>query len=301
MNTQANTHNQKRTRCLQRGWYPLGHVTLMAGDPGVGKSFLTHDLAGACSDRGMDALIITAEDGINDTIIPRMQLMRRSFDRLTAIDTPVRLDQQLDDIERLVEARENMKLIVLDPITAFLGDYHENSDKDIRTLMTRLGMLAEKHELAIVCVTHLAKADAWQQRRAIRVLGASAFTSCPPVVITVHQEGERRRVHMQKNTVCPTQPDEIFTISSERGVVYEFDEELSSRGAQPVAIVTRPGKKAEDALHFLQRLVRDTPVPTKQILELGRTRGLSKNTLVRAKETMNMTSIKKGKSWYWTR
>ena len=305
--TNNNTHITPPQRFLRFGWYPIGHVTLVAGDPGVGKSYLTHELGARCSDQSHNVLIISLEDDMHDTIIPRMAMMNANFDRVHITNTPIAFDTQLDQLEIMI-SDNSISLVIIDPIVACMGAYNSDSNNDVRTMLTRLSMLAQTHRAAIVCVTHLSKAEDYQARQGVRALGAQAFTNAVPVVVVVHEEDNgRRRVSMLKNTLCPLLPDETFRITNDRGVVFDplhVPEDVSERPerSRPRPVLRKHiGHKADAAIDFLVRTLRAGPVPTKDILAQGKARGLSRNTLVRAKETLMIESIKQGKGWYWIR
>lgn len=306
-NNSTHTTITRRQRFLRFGWYPIGHVTLLAGDPGVGKSYLTHELAAMCTDLDRNVLIISLEDGINDTIVPRMAMMRANLDHAHITNTPLRLDEELDTLEEYIKTH-NITLVIIDPVTAFMGAYNSDNNNDVRTMLTRLSMLAEACDAAIVCVTHLSKADDWEARQGVRALGARAFTEAVPVVVVVTDEHRgRRRMSMLKNTLCPLPPDETFQITGDRGVVFDpldLDEEASGEGTRSrprPRLKHKNTQKADAAIALLVHILRSGPVPTQEILERGKAHGLSKNTLIRAKEVLKVRSIKRGKAWYWTR
>lgn len=308
-NTKINNSNNitPRLRFVGGGWYPVGYLTLMTGDPGVGKSYLSHELAARCSRLDEPVLIISLEDGINDTIVPRMAKMGAAFERVHITNTLIELDRDLHQLEQAIRAK-NISLVIIDPISACMGSYKSESNADVRTMLTRLSLLAQACDAAIVCITHLSKRDEWEARQGLRALGAPAFTSTVPVVIAVTEEDDgRRRITMLKNTLRSLLPEETFRITHDRGIVFDplaAEEDDTWDAPKPLprmrpVLKLQASQKADAAIALLRHLLRSGPVPTQEIIAMGKSKGLSKNTLIRAKETLMIRSIKRGKRWYW--
>ncbi len=162
---------------LWRDWVPLGKLTLLDGDPGLGKSTLLLDLAARVSHKGLmpdgspgvrgHVVILSAEDGAEDTIRPRLeaagavlehihglaQVNEGNEDRCLEIprDLPL-LDQQL--------AAVDARLLVIDPLAAFLCGPDANKDQAIRRVLYQLSRIAERRRCAVICMRHLNKTGA---------------------------------------------------------------------------------------------------------------------------------------------
>ncbi len=282
-------------------WFPIGYLSMIAGDPGIGKSYLTHELASRVSRSGQSALLITGEDGIGDTVLPRLTQMNADLDRIACIDdVELRLDRDIEKLESIIEQIDDLMLVVIDPISTFMGAYNSDNGEHVRALLTRLALVANDHQIAIVIVSHLSKSNPWEEQQ--RVLGSVSFTNCSSVVTIITQDNSThnntRRVSMVKNTVSEMMPDRFFTIT-DQGIRWVLPQP-SSR-PQPRVRFKQTSVKADRAIAFLQRTLRDGPVPTRQIFELGARRSMSKNTLIRAKEILGVQSIKLGKNWAWHR
>jgi archaellum biogenesis ATPase FlaH len=155
---------------------PLGKLTLLAGDPGLGKSFLTLDMAARVS-RGEpwpddpatlqpvgSVILFSAEDDLADTIRPRLDKADADVSRIMAVEgvqwsdaehdeSGVRhfsLENDLPRLEELITENPGTRLVVIDPISAFCGrtDSHKNSE--VRALLSPLAQLASKHSVAVV-------------------------------------------------------------------------------------------------------------------------------------------------------
>ena len=164
----------ERVEWLAKPYIPFGKITIIQGDPGIGKSSLSLAIAAAVT-RGEElfgnaaaapaaVLYQTAEDGLADTIKPRLEQLGADCDRVHVIDESER-ELTLSD-ERLEAAiiETDAKLLILDPIQAYLGGADMHSANGVRPLMKRLANVAESTGAAIVLIGHLNK-----KRRQIRV------------------------------------------------------------------------------------------------------------------------------------
>lgn len=158
---------------LDPGRVPLGGLTLIAGDPGLGKSQWTIDLAARTSrgemiEGGADALLVSAEDSASAVIRPRLEAAEADLCRVHSLtivgDATAGLDRGIDlpaDSEKIWEAvlRHHARLVVIDPLMAHLaGGVNSWRDQSIRTALAPLHRLAEETGVAIVLVAHLNKA-----------------------------------------------------------------------------------------------------------------------------------------------
>ncbi len=155
---------------LWPGRIPLGKVTLIVGDPGLGKSYITLDIAsrvscggffsdGECAPRG-SVLLLSAEDDPADTIRPRLDAVGALVSEIHEVRLErawFSLSTDLPELERALENVEDARLVVIDPISAYLGDADSHRDADVRALLGPLAELAQAQGVAIVCVAHLNK------------------------------------------------------------------------------------------------------------------------------------------------
>lgn len=147
---------------------PLGKITILDGDPGMGKSLLAihiaasvstgHPMPDGLSGKQGSVILIAPEDGAGDTLKPRLEaaggdpshiLLLNTVESLNAkklkvADRPFSLSQDLDLLEKAIK-RTNALLVVLDPLMAVLGHNIDSSrDQDIREVFTPLAQLAER-------------------------------------------------------------------------------------------------------------------------------------------------------------
>jgi putative DNA primase/helicase len=199
----------KKYEWVWRGRIARGKHTTIAGDPGLGKSQIAISIAAAVTNGGHwpcdegraplgNVIILSAEDGIEDTVIPRLiaaganrdrvHIVKATFERGKARAFDLRAD--LDLLEEKIRDVGDVALIIVDPISAYLGgkvDSHKNAET--RAVLTPFGELADRANVAVVSVTHLNKASAGQSVKALyRVIGTIAFTAAPRAVFLVTED-----------------------------------------------------------------------------------------------------------------
>ena len=169
-------------------WYPFipyGKLTIIQGDPGDGKTTMVLNLAaklskGEALDENMkvtepvNVIYQTAEDGLADTVKPRLELAGADCERIIVIDESDKSLSMVD--ERLEQAivRTGARLLILDPIQAYLGGGMDmNRANEARDMTKKLGALAEKTKCAIILIGHMNKASG--NKAAYRGMGSIDF------------------------------------------------------------------------------------------------------------------------------
>jgi putative DNA primase/helicase len=166
---------------LWDGYIPLETCTLFAGKGGIGKSQTLMWLASVVSTGAVFSLnntehqiakgsviILSAEDHIKYTIVPRLIAANADLNKIEIIESAVdikskinerfiMLDKDISLLEQKIESIGDVKLIIIDPVTAYLGSIKENRSTDVRTFIMRLNKLAEKYKLATILNTHTRK------------------------------------------------------------------------------------------------------------------------------------------------
>ena len=181
---------------LWSGVMALGKLIILSGEPGLGKSQVSLFVASIVSKGGYwpvtnekiksgNVLILSAEDGAQDTIIPRLEALGANLDNIHIIcAVPIENGKERSfdltlDVEKLQKSSErisNVKLIIVDPISAYLGKTDSHRNSDVRSALTPVSDFAEASGACLLCVTHLNKGG--QGTSAMnRVTGSIAFVA----------------------------------------------------------------------------------------------------------------------------
>lgn len=169
----------ERVQWLWRGFLPVGHVTILDGDPGLGKSTLLADVAARVSTGGFlppcgenpgflgepeDVVILSAEDSISETIRPRLEVAKADLSKIHALTAIKDRDDErsfevMRDAERLdyLVAGVGARLVIVDPLVGYLGPADFHRDQDVRRVLRALGGLAARRRCSVVVVRHLNK------------------------------------------------------------------------------------------------------------------------------------------------
>jgi putative DNA primase/helicase len=204
-----------------------GKVGLIAGDPGLGKSQIAAYIAAIVSTGGDwpfddgsarrgDVIYITAEDGAAGTIRPRLEAAGANLDRVHIVERvtddfgprPFSLVADMALLDQAITAVRKPRVVIVDPINACLsatygGTFNPNSVPQVRALVRRLEALAERHRVAIVCVTHLTKAKG---AALSRLTGSFAFVAAARSVFIVtrkQDDPDTRVLAPVKNNLAP--------------------------------------------------------------------------------------------------
>ena len=224
-------------------WYPYipyGKLTIVQGDPGDGKTTLVLNIAAKLSkgetlddemkcEEPINVIYQTAEDGLADTVKPRLESAGADCTRIMVIDESDKSLSMAD--ERLEEAikKTNAKLLILDPIQAYLGGGMDmNRANEARDMTKRLGALAEKYKCAIVLIGHMNKAGG--SKAAYRGMGSIDFYAVARCVLLVGRvEGEptMRAVVQIKNNLAAFGHSKAFELTEE-GFEWKGDYEITA-------------------------------------------------------------------------
>ena len=294
-------------------WYPFipyGKLTIIQGDPGDGKTTMVLNLAaklskGEALDENMkvtepvNVIYQTAEDGLADTVKPRLELAGADCERVIVIDESDKSLSMVD--ERLEEAivRTGARLLILDPIQAYLGGGMDmNRANEARDMTKKLGALAEKTKCAIILIGHMNKASG--NKAAYRGMGSIDFFAVARSVLLVGRvEGESntRAVVQIKNNLAAFGHPKAFALS-EDGFKWLGDYEIT--GDEGLGGITPKANKMEQAKQMLRELAEtQSAVLSNEIFDRANELGISKRTLENAKKELGVQTRKINNAWYW--
>ncbi len=307
-------------RWLWPGRVPLGKVTVLDGDPGVGKSTLTLTVAakvttgspfpdGARPEVG-DVIVLSAEDEVGDTIRPRLEAAGADLGRCWVLPDvrpegepprPPELPLDLDQLEGYVKARQ-AALVVVDPLMAFLSpqvDAHR--DQDVRRALASMAGMAARTGAATVIVRHMNKSGAgsplYRGSGSIGIVGAARAGL---LVAPDPEDPARRVLAVSKSNLGPMPDalayrlvsDELYGVAKvcwDGAVGYSAADLLrAGRGDDEDAPARR------EAEEVLREVLAAGPVPARQAKAQARDAGISERTLARAREAIGAVTKREG-------
>ena len=315
---------------LWSGRIPLGRLTLLVGVPGLGKSFVTTDWAsrvttgtpwpdGSDCVRG-SVLFVCAEDDPADTIRPRLDAHRADVSQVHLLTSVVRScgDEQTESmfslvdpeaLEQAIEKVGNVRLVVVDPIGSYLGRSDAHRDNEVRSVLSPISLLAERHGAAVVMVAHRRKSGGGGSADE-SVLGSRAFTGLARSVLHLSPDPKvpsRRLLLAGKNNLAPPADGLGFTIAGEPPAVrwdrdpvdITADDALRAESEPNARKSKRPREAAAD---WLRGRLEAGPAMYADLVSEAQGEGLSKRTLERAADELG---IEKSKAdfrggWRWS-
>ena len=297
------------TRWLWYPYIPYGKITIIQGDPGEGKTTLVLHLAAELTQGKMfgseeqhetvTVIYQTAEDGLADTIKPRLIAANADCTKVLVIDETEQCVSMTDGrLEAAIQQTE-AKLVILDPIQAYLGaavDMHRANE--VRPIMSHLAGIAEKYGCAIVLIGHMNKSSG--QKASYRGLGSIDFAAAARSVLIVARDKENPQVRVMihaKSSLAPEGKPVAFELDADNGFRFigEYDgnpsELLSSSDGK------KKGKLAEE---LLLHELREGAKSQKDILAKAEKCGISKRTIDAAKKALGVQSEKTPDGWFWS-
>ena len=294
-------------------WYPYiayGKLAIVQGDPGDGKTTLILNLAAKLTKgegldenmkvmEPMNVIYQTAEDGLADTVKPRLLQAGADCEKVLVIDESEKSLSMLD--ERIEEAliKTGARVLILDPIQAYLGSGTDmNRANEVRNMTKRLAALAEKYKCAIILIGHMNKAAG--NKAAYRGMGSIDFYAVARSVLLVGRvEGEPniRAMVQIKNNLAEFGHAKAFRLSEE-GFRWLGDYEIT---ADEVLGGYAPRiNKLEQAKDLLRELSKELEkVESNSIYDMAKEQNISKRTLENAKREMGIRAKRENGSWYW--
>jgi hypothetical protein len=301
----------EKVEWLWPGRVGVGKITMIAGEPGLGKSQLSLAVAAAVTTGGHwpdnnnrtplgSVIILSAEDGLADTIRPRFDAAggdpakvsiiravkikgrngRQSFD----------LAADLELLEAEIQRRGDVRLVLIDPVSSYLGKLDSHKNAEVRSALEPLGEMAERLRLAVLAVTHLSKGDG----KAInRLIGSIAFVAAARTVFAVvadpDDETSLRRLLLQvKNNIAPPQPGLAFRLLQREVAPGVIGSAVDWDDTRPVTLnvdqalsgfpTDNTNSATEDACQFLRDVLAGGPVDVLDIEAQARAAAMLSDT-----------------------
>jgi len=324
----------ERVDWLWPGRIPLGKLTVAEGDPKTGKSTLGLDITARVStgSRFPDGariaapgvvIVMSAEDGLADTIRPRLDAAGANPENVFAWESvPVLNDEgipsglrspsiprDLDALEGLI-VRHGAVLVIVDVLAAYLGsDVDGHRDQDVRRALMPLAKLAERTRTAILVLRHLNKSTGgnamYRGGGSIGIAGA-ARSILLAAVDPLDETGNRRVLAVTASNLAAPVPALAYHLapSEEHGcaqVVWDGVSDHTSSTLLAVQVGDEERSAVDEAGDFLRDVLASGPVAARDVEKAARDAGVQPRTLRRAKERLKIRSVKSGMgaSWSW--
>jgi len=318
--------------------FAQGKLCLLVGNPGVGKSFASLDIAARISTGNYwpdndnlpdganrapkgSVIILTAEDGLADTVRPRLDKMDADCNKIFAIEgvhraqddtqfkfwpngeLPVTdffdLSRDLELLKKKLGQIEDVKLIIIDPLSAYYGskvDTHRNAA--IRSVLAPLAEVAEHYNVCIIGISHLRKSTS--ESAIYRVTGSIGQTAAARATWLIHpdkQNQERKLFICLKNNLTREKSGLAFNIIDGR---IEYEQNAITDSADDIfQDESEQGASVQEAIEFIDGVFFETPNPRAEVvIAKAHKVGISRRTLMRAKAALNIKS-REHASGYW--
>ena len=294
----------ERINWLWNGWLAQGKYHAFAGPQGAGKSTLAYSLAATITSGGQwpdgtrapvgDVFVWSAEDALQDTILPRFIAAGGDPSRLIC-DTPEEPFDPARDIPALQEALRDvpdLRLIIIDPVVmAVAGDSHKNAET--RRGLQPLVNLAEERKAALIGITHFSKGSD-KQPTIDRVTGSLAFGALARVVLAAQEmaEGQPRRFVRVKSNIGPNGGGFEYTLDQERLEQWDMLAQKVTWG-QPLEgraneLLANPKEetKLDEAKRFITMQLATGPKITDEVKDAAEGHGISWASVKRARKEM---------------
>ena len=222
---------------LWKPYLPFGKLSVLQGNPGEGKTYFAMHLAAACTNGKLlpnmermepfNVIYQTAEDGLGDTVKPRLIEAGADLDRVLVIDdSEVQLTLSDERIEKAI-IENNARLVIIDPIQAYLGaDVDMNRANEVRPIFMRLGQVAQRTGCAILLIGHLNKAAGIQSlQRGLGSIDIAAAVRSVMFIGKLKHDPTMRILTHEKSSLAPPGASLAFSLGDEGGFrwVGEYD------------------------------------------------------------------------------
>lgn len=307
-------------------WYPyipIGKITIMLADPGVGKTTLCLKGAAIVSTGGLfygeeenpfepkrPGFVIyqTAEDGLADTIVPRLQKMGADLNNICVINekeqaltfTDGRIEQALKD--------KHPKLMIFDPIQAYLGaelDMHRANE--VRPVLTELSRLAEEYRCAMVLVAHMSKMSSNSALyRALGSIDIVALARSELILVNKPNDPERHKIlaHEKSSLAAHGNSIEFHIDYDAGGIVFDGYSDLKADDILGQRKETKRSSVAlDEAKEFLEEMLAEGYADFQDIMKEAESRGIKRTVIYEAKKGLQLchstTGFGKDKKSIW--
>ena len=290
-------------------WYPyipFGKLTLVQGDPGCGKSTMMMDLVSAVSTgspapdmqkprKPMHVIYQCSEDSVSDTIKPRLISAGADCSNVAFLDEEESIVTLNDEKIRRAIADFHAKLLVIDPVQAYIGEADMGNATGMRKILRQLAGWAALYDCAIILVGHLNKRQG--SKDLYRGLGSIDLIAAARSVLQVERMPEDDSiviVRQVKSSLAPKGNDQYFTKGPKGGISW-----LERSATDGLPVVPAKTRKQNQVADMLRSILSKGPVKAIEIQAIFEREHISQRTALATKKLLEIRSIKKEDAWYW--
>jgi putative DNA primase/helicase len=310
---------QYAVQWLWPGRLPLGRLSLLAGDPGIGKSLVALDIAARVSSGApwpdtpdvprepANVLVFSMEDDLSDTIKPRLLRAGADSQRTFVVEgvynePPIhnlqwkrrfRIREDIRSVKEMCNAFQPVRLIVFDPIAAYCGNGDGVAMSVVHSMLAPLLETAAQFGIAVLCTTHLTRGSSG--KAVYRAANRLSFTTAARAVWSIVRDAvvpEKRLLVPVKLNLAPDAAGLAFRIDGDGKVAWE---------PEPVRMSADRAMEAEDAtskmsrtVEWLREALKAGPQDSALIIQNGVARGVSERTIRRAADRLSVQIDRKG-------
>jgi hypothetical protein len=320
---------------------PIGKLSIVSGDPDLGKTWVVLDIIARITTARhfpdspnpfrecqsyprRDCLWVSAEDDEDDTVKPRVELLGGDPSRVHSFqfviapnynprtkkeeskEQELDLSRHIDQIDEWLYGNPLVALVVLDPLPAFLGKIDTHRNSEVRATLKPLRKLAAKHRVAILGINHLNKGDI--NNAMYRSMGSIAFVAAARASWLVSLDPEDKERRLLTRVKCNLQEEEVgglaFRLRPPKGLFWEEGRvETTANEALHSTDESKTAPARNDAKEWLTELLKDGPVPAKEVWSKAKADRICPGTLKAAKKELGVRTEKMGGSgdgWQWS-
>ena len=297
-------------------WYPyipFGKLTIVQGNPGEGKTFFAMQFTAACTNQKFlpdmepfepfNMIFQTAEDGLGDTVKPRLVSSGADLQRVLVIDDAEKPLTLADDrIEKAIR-ENNARLMVIDPLQAFLGaNVDMNRADEVRPVFRKLADIAQSTGCAIVMIGHLNKASGTQSTyRGLGSIDIAAVVRSILFVGKVKDDPTTRVIVHEKSSLAPPGQALAFSLGDQKGFRWIGAYDISAEDLLAGGEGTKAELKQEQVMKLIYEFLSDgREVSVADLNKEAIERGISERTVRMVRNSMKnkLESERRGKDWW---
>ena len=294
-----------------------------SGDPGFGKSLLTISMASTVTNEAKwpdcgehapfgSVVLLSAEDDDGDTVKPRLMAAQADESKVhslsSVIELPngrrgISLDKDIEILAKAIETVPDCRLLVIDPISAFMGNVDSHNVADVRGVLSELADLAQRRQFAVLYVTHLNKGKGTPMSR---VSGSGAFVAAARSAMLVGrdpQDPKRRVLTMLKANLSTESSGVAYRIQSNESGLPVIGWEAGPVDLSPEDLLGHESgfvhRERGDAKEWLRKTLANGPVDSVEIEQLALNAGHRERTLSRAKKELGVKSRRVSGEGIW--